>query len=445
MGTSGDAGASSAVAGTRAGRALQRLVAVEPQELRAVLVSFVYFFSLLCGYYMLRPIREEMGIAGGVENLPWLFTGTFLGMLAMVPLFGWLSSRYPRRTLLPFVYAFFIVNLLIFWLLFNADVRTAPVARAFYIWLSVFNLFVVSVFWSFMTDIFREPQARRLFGFIAGGGTVGAITGPMLTASLVGTLGTVDLLPVSAGFLVLAVLCVLDLNGWSRAQSLSAGQGSAAREATERGLGGGVWAGIQLVLASPYLLGICVLILLYASLSTFIYLEQAEIVRDAFTDPAERTRVFALMDLAVNVLTIVCQLLFTARIVKALGIAWTLAAVPLALVAGFLALAWAPVLGVLVVVQVLRRAGDYALMRPSREMLYVVLDRAEKYKAKNFIDTTVYRGGDAVSAWVYDGLRALSLSLAHIALIGALASALWAWVALRMGRAQRQLAAARAS
>jgi AAA family ATP:ADP antiporter len=432
--------AATAHPGTRMARALQRLVAVEPQELRAVLVAFVYFFSLLCGYHILRPIRDEMGIAGGVENLPWLFTGTFLGMLAMVPLFGWLSARFPRRRLLPYVYGFFISNLLLFWVLFESNVRDAVIARAFYIWLSVFNLFVVSVFWSFMTDLFREPQARRLFGFIAAGGTTGAIVGPLFTAVLVESLGPVNLLLVSCVFLGLAVLCVLDLNAWSREQAAPADAAAATPGEVERGLGGGIWAGIQLVLASPYLMGICVLIILYASLATFLYLAQAEIVRDAFVDPAARTRVFAQMDLAVNVLTIVCQVLMTGRIVRRIGIAWSLGAVPLVLITGFLAMAWAPVLGVLVVVQVLRRAGDYALMRPSREMLYVVLNRAEKYKAKNFIDTTVYRGGDAVSAWVYDGLRALSLSLAHIALIGALLSAVWAWVAFRVGRRQQALA-----
>jgi AAA family ATP:ADP antiporter len=424
--------------GARLARLLERMVNVEPQEVRAALASLAYFFSLLCGYYILRPIRDEMGITGGVENLPWLFTGTFIGMLAMVPLFGWLSARFPRGKLLPFVYGFFILNLLLFWVLFESDVRDAVIARAFYIWLSVFNLFVVSVFWSFMSDIFREPQARRLFGFIAAGGTAGAITGPFLTAALVGPLGSVNLLLVSCVFLGIAVVCVLDLNAWSRRQREAGAEAGSDR--AEAALGGSVWEGIRLVLASRYLLGICVLILLYASLSTFLYLAQAEIVRDAFTDSDARTRVFAQMDLAVNTLTLLSQLLLTARIVRVIGIAWALAAIPMLLVGGFVALAIAPALGVLVVVQVLRRAGDYALMRPSREMLYVVLARNEKYKAKNFIDTSVYRAGDAVSAWVYDGFKALSMGLAQIALIGALISAAWAVVAFRVGRRQQALA-----
>jgi AAA family ATP:ADP antiporter len=416
---------------------LRRLVNFEAGEAAAVLLAFAYFFSLLCGYYILRPIRDAMGIAGGVEHLHWLFTGTFVAMLALVPLFGWLSSRYPRRRLLPYVYYFFIANLLGFFLLFKWNVTHAWVARAFYIWVSVFNLFVVSVFWSLMIDIFRDEQAKRLFGFIAAGGTAGAIAGPFLTASLVGLLGQTNLLLVSAGFLAVTVVCINALDRWSKRGS---GASKARAGAVEQGLKGGIWAGIRLVVKSPYLLGICALFLLYTSLSTFLYFQQAQIVRDAVPDATGRTEVFAKMDLAVNVLTALCQVFFTARIVSVLGVAWSLAAIPLFLIVGFVGLAWAPGLPVLVVVQVLRRAGDYALMRPCREMLYVVLSREEKYKAKNFIDTAVYRGGDALSAWVYAGFTALSLGLSQIALIGAAMSGLWAWVAYTMGRKHDALA-----
>jgi AAA family ATP:ADP antiporter len=302
---------------------------------------------------------------------------------------------------------------------------------------SVFNLFVVSVFWSLMIDIFRDEQAKRLFGFIAAGGTAGAIAGPFLTASLVGPLGQTNLLLVSAGFLAVTVVCINALDRWSKRGS---GASEARAGAVEEGLKGGIWAGIRLVVKSPYLLGICALFLLYTSLATFLYFQQAQIVRDAVPDSAGRTEVFAKMDLAVNVLTALCQVFFTARIVTVLGLAWSLAVIPLFLIAGFLGLAWAPGLAVLVVVQVLRRAGDYALMRPCREMLYVVLSREEKYKAKNFIDTAVYRGGDALSAWVYAGFTALSLGLSQIALIGAAMSGLWAWVAYTMGRKHDALA-----
>jgi AAA family ATP:ADP antiporter len=413
---------------------LLRLVNVRPGEVTALFQAFLYFFSLLCSYYIVRPMRDEMGIAGGVENLQWLFTGTFVAMLAVVPLFGWVSSRFERRRFLPAVYYFFIANLLLFFVLFRAGITHAWVARAFFIWTSVFNLFVVSVFWSFMADIFSNAQARRLFGFIAAGGTAGAICGPLLTTALVLPLGPANLLPVSAGLLGLAVVCIQRLGAWRS----TSGDDDPVQPDHGRAIGGQVLAGVRLVLHSPYLLGICLLMLLFTTLATFLYFQQAQIVRDSFSDPAQRTAVFAAMDLAVNVLTLLFQLLLTGRLVQWLGLGWTLALVPLLLAAGFLTLGLSPVLAVLVVVQVLRRAGNYAIMRPAREMLYVVLGREEKYKAKNFIDTVVYRGGDALSAWAYAGLTALGLGMAAIAFLAVPLSLFWAGVAYRLGRAQER-------
>jgi AAA family ATP:ADP antiporter len=416
---------------------LQRLVDVEAGEARAMLWAFSYFFALLCSYYILRPMRDEMGIAGGVDNLQWLFTGTFLAMLAMVPLFGWLTSRYKRSTFLPSVYVFFIANLLLFYVLFSSDMMSVWVARAFFIWVSVFNLFVVSVFWSFMADIFSNRQARRLFGFIAAGGTVGALVGPALTTILVKPLGTENLLLMSAAMLGWAMLCIRHLIAWRRAQDDHALD---SKKPPERPLGGSVLAGIRLVLQSPYLLGVALLMILFTTLATFLYFQQAQIIRDAFANPAERTAVFAAIDLAVNLLTVLIQLFLTGRLVRWLGLPWTLALVPLLLGLGFMALAFSPVLAVLVVVQVIRRAGNYAIMRPAREMLYVVLEREEKYKAKNFIDTTVYRGGDAVSAWIYTGLRSLGLGLSGIAWLAVPLAGMWALLAYRLGREQTKMA-----
>lgn len=424
---------------------LERLVNVESNEIRALLWSFLYFFSVLCSYYIIRPIRDEMGIAGGVEHLQWLFTGTFLVMLAIVPVFGWITSRFPRRRFLPYVYYFFMMNLLLFFLMFQSDLTHTYVARAFYIWASVFNLFVVSVFWSFMADIFSNEQAKRLFAFIAAGGTAGALTGPLLTTTLVGTLGPTNLLLFSAGLLGCAVLCVKQLSRWQRNRIRSVPTGPDAPQKTrtaeqEHGLTSGVWGGIRLLVRSPYLMGICVLMLLYTTLSTFLYFQQAHIIRDSFQDSATRTAVFAGMDLAVNALTILFQVFLTARIVKGVGIAWTLSIVPMMLVVGFLCLAIAPLLTVVVVLQVVRRAGNFAITRPAREMLYVVVSKDEKYKTKNFIDTAVYRGGDVVSAWAYTGLVGLGLSLAGIAAVAVPIAAIWAWVAFRLGRKQEQLA-----
>ena len=417
---------------------LIKTVQVEPGEGRALLWSFSYFFALLCSYYIVRPMRDEMGILGGVENLQWLFTGTLLAMTAAIPLFGWVSSRFPRRQFLPYVYFFFIVMLLLFYSLMRWQVAPPYVARAFFIWASVFNLFVVSVFWSFMTDLYSNAQARRLFGFIAAGGTVGALTGPALTAILVHPLGAKNLLLVSAMFLSWAIICIARLSVWSESNMTSKDEPPAKQK--EKLISGGIWAGIAMVIRSPYLLGICLLMLLFTTLATFLYLMQAQIIRDAFVDSSQRTAVFAAIDLAVNALTLVLQVFLTSRLIKWFGLAAVLAIIPVLLALGFTLLGISPVLSVLLVVQVIRRAGNYAVMRPAREMLYVVLSREEKYKAKNFIDTVVYRTGDAISAWVYTAMRSIGMSLSGIALIAVPLAMVWAWIAFGLGRQQAKIA-----
>ncbi|PLX90433.1 MAG: MFS transporter [Desulfuromonas sp.] len=422
-------------------RRLTGLVKVEQDEVRALLWSFSYFFALLCSYYIIRPMRDEMGIAGGVESLQWLFTGTFLAMLAAVPLFGWVTSRYSCKQFLPWIYLFFIANLLLFFVLFRSGLTHAWVARAFFIWTSVFNLFIVSVFWSFMADIYSNDQARRLFGFIAAGGTAGALTGPALTATLALPLGPTNLLLISAGCLSWAVFCVRRLIAWRDGTAGKAATGAGTEpDGKGEGMGGSIWGGLRLLAKSPYLLGIGLLILFYTTLSTFLYFQQAQIVRDSFSDPAQRTTVFAAMDFATNGLTILIQVFLTGRIVKALGIGWTLALVPLLLGAGFLVLGLAPLLGVLVIVQVVRRAGNYAIMKPSREMLYVVLGQEEKYKAKNVIDTAIYRSGDVLSAWAYAGLQALGFGLSAIAFIAVPLAGVWSWLCYKLGREQEKRA-----
>jgi AAA family ATP:ADP antiporter len=418
--------------------ALLKTVQVEPGELRAVVWSFSYFFSLLCSYYIIRPMRDEMGILGGVENLQWLFTGTLLAMTVAIPLFGWVSSRFPRRQFLPFVYLFFIAMLLLFYVLMDGQVTPAYIARAFFIWASVFNLFVVSVFWSFMADLFSNVQARRLFGFIAAGGTVGALTGPALTALLVQPVGTRNLLLVSAVFLLCAIVCIAKLSAWSDSNTPAKEEALTGKQ--EKLIGGGIWSGITMVMRSPYLLGICLLMLLFTTLATFLYFMQAQIIRDAFADSAQRTAVFASIDLAVNALTLMTQVFLTSRLINWFGLASVLAIIPILLAIGFTLLSISPLLAVLLVVQVIRRAGNYAVMRPAREMLYVVLSREEKYKAKNFIDTVVYRTGDAVSAWVYAGMRSVGMSLSSIALIAVPLALVWAWIAFGLGRQQAKIA-----
>ncbi|MCF8198782.1 MAG: MFS transporter [Sulfuritalea sp.] len=415
-------------------RTLSKWLKLEPGEGAAVAWAFAYFFLLLASYYILRPLRDEMGIAGGIAKLPWVFTGTFIAMLMAVPLFGFVSSRLPRRQFLPLVYGFFIFNLLLFYAAFQLEGWREVTARAFFIWASVFNLFVVSVFWSFMVDIFSSAQGKRLFGLIAAGGTAGAITGPSLTALLVVPIGPMNLLLISALLLAGAVLCIRQLGVWSARQASAEGAAPAPEA-----LGGSVLAGLTLILRSPYLLGVAMFMLAFTTLSTFLYFEQAHIVAQSFDNSAERTRFFALLDLAVNTLTVVVQVLVTSRLLSRLGVAGSLALVPLLSALGFALLALTPVLAALAGFQVLRRAGDYAITRPARELLYTVVDREAKYKAKNALDTVVYRGGDALAGWLFAGLKSLGLGLAAIAWIAVPIALAWAAIAFWLGRRQAAL------
>lgn len=410
---------------------IDRLLKLEPTERPAVLWAFGYFFCLLSAYYILRPVRDAMGIAAGIENLQWLFSATFIAMLLTVPLYGWATQRFSRHRLLPIVYGFFILKLLIFYLLFLSDIAPSWTARAFFVWLSVFNLFVVSVFWSFMADLFRQSQAKRLFGLIAAGGSAGAIAGPGLTALLAVSLGMANLLLLSALLLAVAIVCIHQLVRWAGREHVNQ---ASAEQAQDVPLGGSVLEGFRLLVQSRYLLGIGFYILLYTSLATFLYFEQAHIVKATFTTTAERTQWFALVDLVVNVLTILTQLFITSRLANRFGLSLTLALVPVLMAIGFIALGASPVLLVLTAFQIIRRAGNYAIAKPAREMLFTVLSREEKYKAKNVLDTVVYRGGDALSGWLFAGLMALGTGLAGIAFIGAGLALLWALNGWWLGR-----------
>jgi AAA family ATP:ADP antiporter len=415
---------------------LARAVDVRPAEVRALLLAFAYFFCLLSSYYVLRPLREEMGIASGVQHLQWLFSGTFAAMLAAVPIFGWVVARLPRRRFVPLVYRFFAANILVFFLLFTLDAGPVAVARAFYIWVSLFNLFVVSVFWSVMADLFTNEQGRRLFGFVAAGGSLGALVGPSLTASLAVPLGPINLLLIAVVLLELAVQCATALMRHASSPA------SAEARPMESAIGGSIVAGFTEVLRSRYLAGICLYMLLFTSTSTFLYFEQATIIAGSFGDPAERTRLFALIDLAVGLLTLLTQLFATGRLIRRLGVAGALVAAPLLTAAGFAALAMAPTLALVIAFQALRRAGNFALSQPAREVLFTVIGREAKYKSKNFIDTAVYRGGDALSGWTFAGLRGLGLDLASMALIAVPLALVWCATGLYLGRREARAAAA---
>lgn len=429
---------------------LRRAVDVREGEVAALLWSCGYFFLILTAYYILRPIRDEMGVAGGVENLAWLFSATLAGMLVLHPVYAALVSHLPRRRFIPLSYRFFILNLVGFFFLFRvADgSQSVWVGRLFFVWLSVFNLFVISVFWSFMTDLYRPAQSKRLFGMVAVGGTLGALSGATLTTALVGWLGAVNLLLLSALFLELAARAALRLDRHearltteARAEATESGTPFGDAEAHTGGvIGGGISDGVRHVARSPYLLGIAVLMLMYTVAATFLYFQRVDIVARVFEDdPAGRIRLFGGMDMATNVLTLATQVFLTGRLLRVLGVGFGLAFLPLVCLIGFGALAATPVLAVVVVFEVLRRAGNFALARPAREVLYTVLSRGDKYKAKNFNDTFVYRLGDQLGSWSYTAMAWLGLGLSGLALSMVPVALAWLLLALWLGRRHREI------
>ena len=416
---------------------LEQSVNVRDEEVRALLWSFAFFFFLLCAYYILRPVRDAMGIIDGTKNLPWLFTATFLTMLAIVPLFGSIVSRFPRRVFLPVVYWFFIFNLLLFYAALHYKPFEVYAARTFFVWVSVFNLFVISVFWSSMADMFSNEQGKRLFGFIAAGGTIGALTGPIISAGLAKTVGIPNLLLISAVLLMGALFCIRQLLKITKMAQSNTSTGESVDEII---IGGGIFSGAVQAFRSPYLMGICIYFLIYTTLSTFLYLQQADIIKSGFDSKEEHTQIFAIIDFAANALTLLTQFFITGRFVKRFGLGIALSLVPIVSIIGFAVLSVYPTLIVIIVFQAVRRASNYAISRPAREALFTVVTPEEKYKSKNFIDTAVYRGGDAVSSWARSGLKAMGASLATISLIAVPIAAIGCIVAILLGRKQNDLA-----
>jgi len=428
---------------TLATRWLARIVVVRPGEMRALLWSFAYFFCLLAGYYVLRPLRDEMGIAGGVKNLQWLFTATFFVMLAAVPVFGAIVARLPRKRFVPLVYHFFVLNIAIFWVLLTLNIERVMVARVFFVWISVFNLFAVSVFWSFMADLFASEQGKRLFGFIAAGGSAGALAGPAITVALAVPLGPVNLLIIAAVLLELAVLCAhrLETSAAELATARSAAQPKAPANAQPAGnvLGGGWLAGILMVLRSRYLGGIALWVVLLSLAGTFLYFQQANIVAAASDDPAVRTRIFATIDLAIGIVTLVVQCFATGRLIARFGVGPAVAFLPVVFACGFVALALSPAFLVVIAFQAMQRAANFALSNPAREVLLTVVSREEKYKAKNVIDIVVFRGADAVTGWLFATMRGAGLELSTISLATVPFLVAWAILGLALGRTQERL------
>ena len=425
-------------AGKRPGSWFGRLVDVRPGEGRALAWSWAYIFSILAAYYVLRPIRDQMGVAGGLENLPWLFTATLVGMLALNVPFAWLVKTLPRARFVPLTYRFFAANILLFagGLALARPENDVWIGRAFFVWLSVFNLFVVSVFWATIVDVFSTEQGKRLFGFIAAGATLGAIAGSATTAILARDVPTWALL---VGAAVLLEVAVFSMRGLARISDTLHRRPAAASEA----IGGSAFAGITRTLRSPYLLNIGLFLLLFSVTSTFLYFEQAGIAKKSFPDRGAQTAFFATVDLLVNALTLGVQFFLTGRIVRRLGVGPSLALLPAASVLGFAALAVSPTITAIVVFQVLRRAGNFAIARPIREVLFTVVPREDRYKAKTFLDTVVYRTGDQIGAWSFAGIGALGLGSTAVAVAAVPLSLAWLFNSLWLGRQQAKRQAGR--
>ena len=408
--------------------------------------SLLYFFSLLCGYYVLRPVRDAMGASGDVATVfpAWLvdwsasrgmalgdytlqvlFTGTFVAMVLLQPVYGALVARFPRRVFLPAVYLVFIACLLGFYALFHTGVSGR--GSVFFVWTAVFNLFAVTVFWSFMADVFDNEDAKKVYGYIGAGGTIGALAGPAITRALVGPLGVANLLLVSAAFLAVCLVCIVKLRPWALRRERQ--QGSNTEGAP---MGGSILAGLRLVWERPLLRALALLMFFGVGLGTLLYNEQAAIVREFYPGAREATRYYATLDWAINILTLLVQLLLTRWLLRRYGVAPALLGPAVAILLGYCLLAASPLPLMVAIVQVALRAGEFSLAKPARETLYTRVDRESRYKAKAAIDTVVYRGGDLTFVWVHKALAVLGSGVVFLTGVGvALGMTAAAWAVVR--------------
>lgn len=404
---------------------------LKSKETQFVACSAFYFFCLLCSYFILRPLRDEMGIVNGAINMQWLFTGTFIAMLCIVPIFGLLVSKNSTKKILVFSYSFFIGMILLFYLLFEVMGTARWLAISFFIWLSVFNLFVVSLFWSFMAEVFSGKASKRFFGIIASGGSLGALTGPIIANYLSSHFFISALLFTAAIFLTLALLSILGILKLAGEQAFSQKKRSDTSVNVKN-----LFQGIRQVFTSPYLLGIVAFVLFYTSISTVLYFEQAHIVETEFTKSSERIGYFSTIDFYVNSIAIIGQFFLTGRIIRKFGLSIVLASIPFIMGLGLLVLGTNTSLVVVATLMVIHRSGNFMLLRPGKEILFTVTSYEEKYKAKNFIDTAIYRGGDALVGWIFAGFIALGMSLGAIAFFSIPIAFLWSYTGFKLGKQQ---------
>lgn len=399
-------------------------------------VAFLYFYCLLFAYYLLRPVREEVGILQGVDNLQWLYTGTFVVMLLIVPVFGWLKNHLSRKPLVRTIYLFFAANLLAFFVLFSDQYLSAWVARAFFIWLSVFNMFAVSVFWSLMADVYPRTRARSLFAPVAAAGSLGGITGSWVTGQYVTEIGIRSLLLLAAVLLVVVALCAARLLGYAdRARRARAGaDGSAQQVAPVQEQQGGIMAGVTALAQSPYLAKIAVISLLYTVIASLLYFIQQNLVAEFLSDSLLRTQFFARINLMINIAALFFQFFATSWLVKRFGVTGTYGGSVVAVVAGVIILGVWPAVLTIAVAQVVLRAGQFGTMKPCYDMLFSAVTQEQKYKSKNFIDTSLVRGGDLVGGWFFTALKALGMTVGGITAVTVALLVALAGVAFNVGR-----------
>jgi AAA family ATP:ADP antiporter len=419
------------------GRLIRSVTVVERYEARAVAISVASFFLLFGSYSVIKPVRDAMGTVYGMSHIQELFTGTFLASIVIAPVYSWLASRIRLTRFLPGVYAVVAASILFFYALFawSGQQQDRWVAAGFYVWISTFNILIISVFWSFMADLFTRPQAKRLFGLIAAGATLGGIAGPAIATGLAKSIGNGGLMLVAAGGFACAAGLVGTLAAMRRPTPPSeevSGSGGASAGTLRRPLAGKPLDGFRLLLRSPYLLLISAFLLLMTWISTIVYIQLGDLISHAFPDREARTQAYASIDLIVNSLALGVQVFGTGRFISQFGATAGLLLNPIVMVIAFLAIMFSPVLLVLGGVQILRRVAEYAVAKPTREMLFTVVDQESKYKAKNVIDTVIYRFGDLSSAWVGSFIH--PYGVVGLAVFGGVVTAVWIPVAYLLGR-----------
>ena len=418
-------------------RIVRAATKVEPNELNATLLSFLFVFLLMTAYFIMRPVRDAMASDWSDVEVSLLWSMTFFFSVIAVSVYGAAISFIRFRLLVPGVYAFFALSFFLFF--FGSTFVADPVLidKSFYVWLSVFSLFHLSVFWSFMSDLFNKEQAPRLFAFIATGASVGAIVGPLTTALLVDSIGTDNLMLISATILLIPIPIIFVLDRLKR--TALGNEDVSVDLSAQQAIGRNPFAGFSIFLQSPYLLGIGLFILLYVAIGSFVWFELKNLL-EVFSRE-ERTQIWAFIDLTVNTLAILIAMFVTSRIATRFGMATTLALIPVLMVIGMLIIALSPVVAVVAGMWIARRAGNYAITRPGREMLFTIVDRETRFKAKPVIDIVLYRGGDMVSAWAFTLLTTvLGLGLGAVAAVGAVIAAIWAFVGAYLGRSYDRVA-----